>query len=217
MRAFGMTAMITLVTSFGTTAIASYGIGTRILSFIIIPAIGISIATSTLVGQNIGAGKPKRAKQITKISSELSFVILTVAGIILFAFSNQLAQFFIPGEADVISSSSLFIRIMALTFGFIGLQQALLGAFRGAGNTVITMVLSIVSLWIIQFPLAYILSNTALLGEVGIWLSFPISNVLSAIIALAWYKKRSLKVGKPVFGDELTKEVMNEAVIDDVM
>jgi putative MATE family efflux protein len=90
MRALGMTVMTILVTSFGTITVASYGIGTRILSFIIIPAIGISIATSTLVGQNIGAGKPKRAKQITKISSELSFIILTIVGIILFIFSNQI-------------------------------------------------------------------------------------------------------------------------------
>jgi Na+-driven multidrug efflux pump len=79
------------------------------------------------------------------------------------------------------------------------------------------MVLSIVSLLVIQFPLAYILSNTVSLGEIGIWLSFPISNILSAIIALIWYKRHSLKESKPVFEDELTKEVMNEAVIDDVM
>lgn len=217
MRALGMTIMTFLVTSFGTITIAAYGIGTRILSFIIIPAIGISIATSTLVGQNIGAGKPKRAKQITKISSELSFVILTSVGIILFIFSNQIAEFFIPNELEVITSSSLFIRIMALTFGFIGFQQALLGAFRGAGNTIITMVLSIISLWIFQFPFAYILSHNISLGEIGIWLSFPISNVLSAIVAIIWYKKRSLKENKPIFEDELAKEVMNESVIDDVI
>jgi len=217
MRALGMTIMTFLVTSFGTITIAAYGIGTRILSFIIIPAIGISIATSTLVGQNIGAGKPKRAKQITKISSELSFVILTSVGIILFIFSNQIAEFFIPNELEVITSSSLFIRIMALTFGFIGFQQALLGAFRGAGNTIITMVLSIISLWIFQFPFAYILSHNISLGEIGIWLSFPISNELSAIVAIIWYKKRSLKENKPIFEDELAKEVMNESVIDDVI
>ena len=217
MRALGMTVMTFLVTSFGTITIATYGIGTRILSFIIIPAIGISIATSTLVGQNIGAGKSDRAKKITKISSELSFITLTLVGIILFLFSYQIAEFFIPNELEVIESSSLFIRIMALTFGFIGFQQALLGAFRGAGNTMITMVLSIVSLWIFQFPIAYLLSNNASLGEVGIWLSFPISNILSAIIAIIWNKKRSLKENRPVFEDELTKEIMNEAVIDDVM
>jgi Na+-driven multidrug efflux pump len=106
---------------------------------------------------------------------------------------------------------------MALTFGFIGFQQALLGAFRGAGNTMITMVLSIVSLWIVQFPLAYVLSHNGSLGEIGVWLSFPISNILSAIIAIIWYKKRSLKENKPLFEDELAKEVINEAVIDDVM
>jgi len=79
------------------------------------------------------------------------------------------------------------------------------------------MVLSIISLWIFQFPFAYILSHNISLGEIGIWLSFPISNVLSAIVAIIWYKKRSLKENKPIFEDELAKEVMNESVIDDVI
>lgn len=77
-RAFGMLVMTFLVASFGTITIASYGIGIRILSFIIIPAIGFAMATSTLVGQNIGAGKMQRATQITRVAGLLSFVVLTV-------------------------------------------------------------------------------------------------------------------------------------------
>ncbi len=70
--------MTFLVASFGTITLASYGIGVRILSFIIIPTLGLSMATSTLVGQNIGAGKTERAEKIVKLSLLVGFVALTI-------------------------------------------------------------------------------------------------------------------------------------------
>src|SRR5690554_6104207 len=63
-RAAGMTVMVMLVTAFGSQIVASYGVGTRILSLVVVPALGLGIATTTLVGQNMGAGKIKRAEQI---------------------------------------------------------------------------------------------------------------------------------------------------------
>ena len=81
-RALGLTVMTFLVTSFGTLTIASYGIGTRILSFIIIPAIGISMATATLVAQNMGAGNAKRAGAIAWMSAGISFVVLELVGVL---------------------------------------------------------------------------------------------------------------------------------------
>ncbi|MBU0667958.1 MATE family efflux transporter, partial [Patescibacteria group bacterium] len=121
-RALGMAIMTFLVASFGTISVAAYGIGGRVLSFIIIPTVGLSMATSTLVGQNIGAGKIDRAEKITRKSSIISFVTLTAIGIVLFIFSSQITAAFIPDDPQVIASSSLFIKIMAFTFGFIGLQ-----------------------------------------------------------------------------------------------
>jgi len=192
-RALGMMVMTFLVTSFGTLTLAAYGIGGRILSFIIIPALGISMATTTLVGQNIGAGKIDRAEKITKLSALLGFVFLTFVGIIIFFLAEKLAAVFIPGELDTIKSSALFIRIMSLTFGFIGIQMALSGAFRASGNTAISMILSVISLWILRFPLAYILSNHTGLLEVGIWIAFPVANVSAAIIAMIWFAQGTWK------------------------
>jgi len=192
-RALGMTIMIFLVTSFGTLTIAAYGIGGRILSFVIIPAMGLSMATSTLVGQNIGAGKIKRAEKITKLSALTGFIILSVIGILLFIFAEQISGIFIPGEFETIRASALFIKIMSLTFGFIGIQMSLNGLFRGSGNTMIAMVLSIISLWVLRFPLAYILSMHTSLAEIGLWISFPIANVITGIITIIWFAKGTWK------------------------
>ena len=192
-RALGMTVMTFLVATFGTLTLAAYGIGSRVLSFIILPSLGLSIATSTLVGQNMGAGKIKRAERIAKLSSLAGFSALTIIGIIFFLFAEHISAIFIPGETDTIQSSALFIRIMALTYGFIGIQMALNGTFRGSGNTMISMVLSIISLWVLRFPLAYILSKHTAFAEVGLWIAFPISNIIAAIVTVIWFMEGTWK------------------------
>jgi len=212
-RALGITGMTFLVAHFGTLTLAAYGIGSRVLSFIIIPAMGLSMATSTLVGQNMGAGKIKRAERIVKLSSLTGFIFLTIIGIITFVFAKQISTIFIPEELETIKSSALFIKIMSLTFGFIGIQMALNGAFRGSGNTIISMVLSIISLWILRFPIAYILSKHTSLAIVGLWVAFPIANIIASIITIIWFSKGTWKQKKITEEIKLTRETTKETII----
>lgn len=187
-RALGMTMMVIIVTSFGSEVVAAYGIGARILSFIIIPALGLAIATTSLVGQNIGAIKIKRAESVANLSTKIAFYGLTGMGIIMFLFAEPLTAFFIPNDPDVIEDASLFIKIMAPSFGLLGVQQVLNGVFNGAGFTKASMLISILSLWIVRFPLAFILSYKTSLGYEGIWWSFPISNLIAALAAFLYFK-----------------------------
>lgn len=214
-RALGMTVMTILVASFGTLAVAAYGIGMRLLMIVFIPAMGLSIATSALVGQNIGAGKTDRAAQTNKIGAILAFVILTVMGVILFIGAETLARFFVPEGGEAIPMSATFVRIMALTFGLIGLQMTIMGTLRGAGDTKASMNLTLISQWAIQFPLALILSLSTPLGLNGIWWSFTISNVLSTGLVLYWFSKSDWKKKSLVEDIRLQQEVLEEARIDE--
>ncbi len=214
-RAFGMIVMTFLVAIFGTLTLAAYGIGVRILSFVIIPALGMSMATSTLVGQNIGAGKIQRAEKITKLSAIIGFIVLTIIGIIMFLFAKQISAIFIPGELETIQKSALFIRIMALTFGFIGIQMALNGAFRGSGNTLISMAISLIALWVLRVPIAYVLSMHTHFAEVGIWIAFPVANIITAIIAIIWFTKGTWKQKKITEEIKFTRETTKEAIIEE--
>src|SRR5699024_9735581 len=134
-RAAGMTMMVIIVASFGSEVVAAYGIGARILSLVIVPALGLSIATTTLVGQNIGANKIKRAEKVGSLSSKIAFGGLTAIGLILFAFAEELTAFFVPNDPQVIKEGALFIKIMAPSFGLLGVQQVMNGVFNGAGFT----------------------------------------------------------------------------------
>ena len=181
-RALGIMVMTFLVASFGTTTLAAYGVGGNILQVIIIPAMGLSMAVSALAGQNIGAGNIARAAAIGRLGAALGFGALTAFG---------LAGLPVPDAAGRRSScrttprssreGARFLRIMSLSWGFIGVQFALSGVFRASGNMVVNMMLTMVSLWVLQFPLAYVLSKHTVLGAEGIFWSSPIANVVIAL------------------------------------
>ena len=200
-RAGAMTVMVMLVTGFGSEMVAAYGVGARILSLVVIPALGFSIATTSLVGQNIGARQVRRAERIGNMSSSIAFFGLSAIGMIFFFFAEPITAFFVPNDPQVIKDGALFIKIMAPSFGLLGVQQVMNGVFNGAGFTKASMMLSVFSLWIIRFPLAYMLSNKAGMGVAGIYWSFPISNLIAAATGFAYYKmgywKERLKPREP--------------------
>lgn len=214
-RALGMMVMTFLVASFGKTTLAVYGVGVRVLSFVIIPALGFSMATSALVGQNIGANKIERTKRITRQSLWVIFCALTFSGLLFFIFAEETLRIFIPNEQEVIKEGAYFIRVIALTFGFIGIQQVASGAMRGGGSTLISMLLAIVSLWVVRFPVAYILSKHTILEQRGLYWSFVVSNILGAIIAILIIRRnRWIKIiTDPIVTAE--KQVLEEAITEE--
>ncbi|WP_417590692.1 MATE family efflux transporter [Owenweeksia hongkongensis] len=197
-RAAGMTVMVMLVTGYGSEIVAAYGVGARILSLVIVPALGFAMATTSLVGQNFGAGKIMRTEKVANLSAMIALVGLTSVGLIFFFFAEAIIAFFVPGDEQVIRDGALFIKIMAPSFGLLGVQQVLNGAFNGVGMTTVSMLISIFSLWIVRFPVAWMLSEKTTLSYEGIWWAFPASNLLAAIVAFAYFKSGSWKKRKPV-------------------
>lgn len=184
-RNISMVAITFLATSFGTLSIAAYGLGTRIFSFIIIPAIGLAMSTATIVGQNIGAGKMDRAEATMKESIKIGFYSLTFVGILTLIFAEPISLVFVPNDIDVAKESALFIKIMALTFGFVGVQMGAIGTLRGSGGTNAAMMLSIFTI-LIMVVSAYALAYMTPLGYRGIWWSYAISNAAGALLALMY-------------------------------
>ncbi|MEP0712790.1 MATE family efflux transporter [Algoriphagus sp.] len=193
-RAAAMTVMVMLVTSFGSEVVAAYGIGARILSLVIVPALGLAIATTTLVGQQVGAGHIRGAEKVGDLSAKIAFFGLTGIGLLLFAFAERLTAFFVPNDPLVIQDGARFIRIMAPSFGLLGVQQVLNGLFNGTRFTQASLLISVFSLWMVRFPLAFVLSQKTELGFEGIWWAFPLSNLVAALVAYVYYKTGYWKI-----------------------
>jgi putative MATE family efflux protein len=216
-RALGLMVMSFLVASFGTLTIAAYGVGSTILQVVTIPAMGMSMAVSTLVGQNIGAGNLDRATRITFLGTVLGFGILSIAGLVAFIWAPAFVAFFIPSDNDVIAEGAHFIRIMAFAWGGIGIQLCIVSAFRASGNMLIAMVIAMVSQWMVQFPMAYVLAKHTSLQADGLWWSFPATNVVVAIVSICWFLTGSWKRTRLTEEDRLVAATTREAVIDEPM
>jgi len=204
-----------LVSHFGTTAIAAYGIGFRVLVLVIIPALGISMATDTLVGQSLGAGHLARARQTAVVSAGYAFGLLTAAAVLVFVCATPIVRFFIPSDPAVIREGAWVVRSMAVSFGLMGVEMSLMGAFRGAGNTLLPMVLAIVSAWGIQIPVAYGLSHYTALGERGLWYSFPITALLTALLTILRFKRQRWKPLVRTPEEALRDKVREEILIEE--
>ncbi|MFI5452905.1 MATE family efflux transporter [Pedobacter sp. UC225_61] len=218
-RGLGVTLMTFLIATHGTLSLASYGVGANVLQVVMIMGMGFSQAISTLVAQNIGAGKVTRAARIGRLGAIISFWCLSVIGLVVFIFSKQVVSFFVPEDAAVISGTSVFLRIIALSWGFLGVQLAFTGVLKGSGNMVTSMILALVSQFVFQFPLAFVLSHHGSMGVIGIWWAFPVSNVMMSLIAISvfyrgdWKKKKIIEDLKEE--DELIEIVNRETIVQE--
>ncbi|MBF0694678.1 MAG: MATE family efflux transporter [Flavobacterium sp.] len=216
MRALGIMLLTFLIAAFGTVTVAIYGAASNILQVVLILGIGFSMAISTVVGQNIGAGNIERASQVAFVGARVSFAVLSTLGIIVWFTAPHLVEFFVPDDPAIIKGGTHFLRIMCLSWGFLGLQLSFTGVFRAAGSTLTAMILTLISQWVLQFPLAYVLSHNTTLGVDGIWWAFPISNVAISLITIAVFAKGHWK--KQRLTDEevhLSSRVAVESTGDD--
>ena len=188
MQALGIAALTALVAGFGTVAVAAYGIGYRLFVSMLIPAYGISMATMTLVGHNFGAGDPQRARAVALACSRISFYLLCGIGVLVIAGANPLLRLLAPHDPELQALGADAVRIMVLAFAPLGIQMGLVGALRGAGDTVLPMTLSFVGTWFVQLPLAWIISKHTFLGVAGLWWCYPLNNLLLTTILVLRFR-----------------------------
>jgi len=196
-RSLGAVFLVSLATSFGTVPLAAYTLGVRILMFFFLPMMGLSAATATVIGQNIGAGRMDRAEEGARVARWLGFLSLTGLGLLFFPLAGPFCRLLVPADATVSALGAQFIHVVAPAFGILAVQQAISGAFRGAGRTMQAMTLSILGQWLVQIPLSYLLCMHEGLGVAGIWWGYPASGMISLILGVWWFsrgtwKKRSL-------------------------
>lgn len=202
-RALSINALLIVVGLFSTSVVAAFGIGTRVFSVIFLPAIAVARGVETMTGQNIGAQKYDRAQKANYVAAKALFAILGLAGVAIFLVPTPIVAVFTNDQA-VLDVGAEFLRFVALSFGFIGIQRAFSGGFRGAGKTLIAAAISIIALAGVRLPTAYVASQGVLptdlwfLGQPdvrGIWIAFFVSNVVGAIIAYAWFRRGTWREG----------------------
>nr|WP_231587929.1 MATE family efflux transporter [Halostagnicola sp. A56] len=188
-RALGLTVLTALVAIAGSDAVAAFGVGSRVYAVFTLLSLGIAQATEVVVGQNLGAEQSNRARNGVLLNAGIIGGAFAAMSVVVYAFAPEIIGAFLTGEesATVIDMGAEFLTIVGPTFAFLGVFQILMGAFRGSGSTRIAMAFSILSLWIIQVPVAYGLIQWGGFGETGVWYAMAISNVVSVVVAGLWF------------------------------
>ncbi len=179
--------IIQIVHHYGDTAGAGMGIGNRMESLSYLTTFGLSTAAATLVGQNLGAGKPDRAARCVWGTVFLAMGATAFASIFFFIFPEAISGIF-TRDPEVVLIARDYLIILGLSQIFMGIEIVLEGAFAGAGDTIPPMIVSIPGS-IARIPLAYYLCFNLDLGINGIWWTLTITSFFKAIVLLFWFKK----------------------------
>lgn len=180
----GMMALTRIVNGFGTNAIAAFTAAGRIDTFAVMPAMNISIAISTFVGQNVGAGKFGRVKHGLKAALYISGAISLATTLVVVIFGWHLISLF-NSDPEVISIGSHYLLIVGVFYVIFSSMFVLNGTLRGAGDTFIPMIITVLALWLIRVPSAAYLSSR--IGTDGIWWGVPIAWTLGLILSSVYY------------------------------
>jgi putative MATE family efflux protein len=187
--------LIRVISGFGSDAVAGYIIGFRVVVFGILPSVGLSNAAATLVGQNLGAGKPERAEKAVWTSVFYNAIIQTSIGIIFVIFAQPIATFFTQ-DPNILPYAIDCLRIVSYGFFFYGVGMVLETSFNGAGDTWTPTYLNFFVFWMFEIPLAYLLAYYFEMKANGVfWAIFLAFSMLTVVSAIA-FKRGKWKLQK---------------------
>lgn len=185
-------ALIPIVAGFGEVAVAGYAIALRVVVFVLLPALGLANAAATMVGQNLGAGKPERSERAVWTATWINTAIYLGVGLVLFFFSGPIVSIFTT-DPQVFAYGRDCLHIVAYGFAFYGAGMVLETAFNGAGDTWTPTYLNLLVFWIVEIPLAYVLAYYADMGPHGVFWAITIAFSLLAIASALLFKRGKWK------------------------
>jgi putative MATE family efflux protein len=187
--------LMRIMSGFGSASVAGYFIAIRIIIFAILPAWGMANASATLVGQNLGAGKPDRAEKSVWKAGLMNMIFLAIITVLFFTMAEFLLSFF-SNDEEVLREGIKCLQIVSLGYVFYAYGMVIGQSFNGAGDTTTPTIISLVGFWIFQIPLAYALANYFHTGPVGVYAAISIAESLMAIVSIYIFRKGRWKLVK---------------------
>lgn len=181
----GMVFVIGIVNSFGEDAAAAFGAASRVDQLAFMPAMTIGMAASTLAGQNIGAGRHHRVREVLVWGCLLSGVLTLICSAVAVSMPAALIRIF-TRDARVVAMGATYLRIAGSGYICFAVMFVSNGIINGAGHTMVTTVTTLITLWVVRVPVAWGLSRH--LGKVdGVWWAMVISFAVAMLTSLAYY------------------------------
>jgi putative MATE family efflux protein len=184
--------VVRIVSAFGSAAVAANTLAIKIIIFAILPSWGMSNAAATLVGQNLGAGRPDRAEKSVWRTALYNMAFLGAVGLFFIVFAERVIALFTSDPA-VVPIAVQALRFLSYGYISYGYGMVVTAAFNGAGDTTTPTILNIVCFWLCQIPVAYALSFYTPLGVRGTFVSVVVSDSLLALTGVLWFRRGKWK------------------------
>lgn len=183
------------VTTLGTAAFAAHQIGLNISGLTFAPSMAFGVATTTLVGQSLGAKNKERAEKFANVTLRMSVIVACIMGLVFLLFSYPMARLYTKDLA-VAAMSSVVLKILALAQPGQSTQLTLAGALRGAGDTMYPLYASIFGIWIFRVAAAYVFVSIFHWGLVGAWVALVLDQYTRSGIVYFRYRSGKWKYVK---------------------
>ncbi len=178
--------VMSIINGFGAIVAAGYGAAIRIDSFAFMPAMSIGLSVSALVGQNLGAGKEARVREVVFWSLVIGCGVSLLLSVLIYLLPHVLLAIF-TNDPDLIKVGSGYLRIAAFSYVPFAVMFALSGVMRGAGDTMPVMLISLATLWVVRIPTAEFLSRLPAFGVTGVWIAIAASPTLGSLLTWGYY------------------------------
>jgi putative MATE family efflux protein len=186
-RTFGQLIMIGLVVPFGTLAVAAHTLTQQVDQFINIAGAGLGQASGIMAGQNLGARRADRAARSGWVGASVYTAIMAAAAIPLWFWGKNIIGVF-NSEPGVLAIGGMLIRIQIVCYLALGLAMVLQQCLNGVGDTMTTMVVVLVSMFVVQVPLAFLLSRHTSLGVYGTRWAIAAGTIVMAGIYAGYFR-----------------------------
>jgi len=186
-RTFTGLVLMRIITPFGTLAIAAHTVHQRVETFLMMPSMAFGIASGVLGGQNLGAGQPERAERTGWLAVGFAEIIMITGSVVILLWAESIISIF-STDPGVMKVGSDFLRISTAGYLIFGFLLVLMQFLNGVGDTLPAMLITLIGMWIIQLPLAYILSNYTDIGIYGVRWALVIGITIRAISYVTYFK-----------------------------
>jgi putative MATE family efflux protein len=186
---------IRFMAPFGTLAMAAHTLHQRVEMILFMPAFGFGMAAGVLAGQNLGAGQADRAERTGWIGAGILEGFMVAFALFLLIWAELPVRIF-TSDPSLIAISATFLRIATASYIVAAAAAVFQQCISGAGDTFLPMVISVITGWLVQLPLAYFLPKVGDLGVYGIRWAMVIPSVLGAIAYVVYFRMGRWKLKK---------------------
>jgi len=180
--------LVRILTPFGAAALAGYTIALRIIIVAILPSWGMTNAVATLVGQNLGAGKPDRAERSVWITGLYNMLFLLGVAAVFILWPERLIGVF-TSDPEVLALGATCLRVVSYGYAFYAWGMVMVQAFNGAGDTTTPTWINLGCYWLFQIPLAVVLARVLGLGPLGVFLAITIAESMVAVVGVLMFRR----------------------------